>query len=125
MSILALIPQSLIDTLKADGHAIEQWVVSEADKVVAQLKQNTGLVGVVANAISLFETHGGTMTGAEKMAEVVKSAVPAVIAVLTSGQSAFAVIETEIFDLARQLGQSVFNDMKVTTAGTIATALGL
>jgi len=125
MNILALIPQSVLDTLKADGHAIEQWVVSEADKVVATLKQNKGLVGVVANAISLFETHGGTMSGAEKMAEVVKTAAPAVIAVLTSGQSAFAVIETEIFDLARQLAQSCYNDLKVTTAGQIASALGL
>lgn len=124
INILALIPQSVLDTLKADGQAIEHWAVSEADKVVVTLKQNTGLLGVVANAIQLFDKHTA-LSGADKMAKVVQMAAPAIIAVLTSGQSAVAVIETEIFDLARQLTQSVYNDIKVTGAGQIAAVLGL
>lgn len=126
MALFGLIPDSAIQKLEADGLAVEKWAMSEADKVVAWLKQDKGLVGVVANAIAIFEQHGSDMTGGEKAKQVAIMAMPAIIKVLTSGQSAFAVVETEIVDLAHQLVASVFNDAKANSPfAAIVQALGL
>lgn len=126
MALFGLIPDSAIQKLEADGLAIEKWAMSEADKIVAFLKQDKGLVGVVASAIALFEQHGDGMSGGEKAKQVAIMAVPAIVKVLTSGQSAFAVIETEIMDLAHQVVASVFNDAKANSPfAAIVQALGL
>lgn len=126
MSIVAVLEgagAAILKAFEADGKAVETFIITESQKLVAALKSNTGFLGIVATAI--HDVEDGTKTGAQKFEEVVGLAVPELIKIVTSGQSAFAVIETDIFNLAREAVQSVYNDMTGTPAAAILNSLGV
>lgn len=124
MSIVAEIEgvaQGILHHFEAAGHSVVTFVLTETQKAVALLKTDSGLVGVITNALTDLEDS--TKTGAERFEEVLQLAVPEVIKVATAGASAFAVVETEVFDLGRELVQSIYNDVKGTPASSVIAAL--
>ncbi len=127
MPFLGIIPDDIIAELERDGEAILKWVVSEAQSLVAIAKNDDGFVGFIAGVIDALDGgEGDGKSGPEKMAELVMRGVPELVKVLTSGKSAFAVVETEIFDLMREVGQSIYNDVKgVPQAKAVLDALNL
>lgn len=126
MAFFGLIPDSVLATLEEDGKQILKWAVSEAQALVAIVKNDKGFVGFVTGIIDELDGAAGEgKTGAEKFEDLVHQAVPELVKLLTSGQDAFAVVETEIFDLMREVGQSIYNSVRGTAAGAILNGMGI
>jgi hypothetical protein len=129
MSILTLLKteeQALVATLKADGKAVEQWALSEADKLLAWVGQQPGLGTLIGAGIDIMKNDTSGLTGAQKLEKVALSAVPYIVSVLSAGQSALPIIETDIVNLARAAVQKFWNDgTQNASFGSIVTALGL
>lgn len=129
MSILTLLKteeQALVATLKADGKAVEQWAMSEADKLLAWVGQQPGLGTLIGAGIDIMKNDTSGLTGAQKLEKVALSAVPYIVSVLSAGQSALPIIETDIVNLARAAVQKFWNDgTQNASFGSIVTALGL
>lgn len=94
---------------------IKDVAVSEVDRAVVALK-NTIVGTLVANEVHAITAKD--MTGAQKFEAVVESTLPLIHDFATRGGRAMLVHDVE--DVARQLVQSVFNDVKSTKAGGIA-----
>lgn len=105
------------------GDAVADFVVSEVQKAVAVLK-TTDLGGAIAKIVTDVTTKtnpdGSVMTGSEKFASVLADSIPLVEQFLTN-KGAVGVAVTAVEDVARELVQSIFNDTKSTTAGSLAT----
>lgn len=95
--------------------ASEGFVMTEVQKAVAALK-TTQIGATVAADIAAIENK--SMSGVEKMAAVVSNTVPLIVNYLARG--GIKAVEADVLSLAKELGQSVFNDVKSTSAGKVA-----
>lgn len=114
-----ILTDAQLAALKAAGHEVETFAVSEASKAVSVLK-TTDIGAAVTSAINTVE-HGanpdGTpMTGAEKFASVVQTALPLIAKYIGHPEDALS----DLIDIGNSLVQDIFNDVKSSTAGKIA-----
>ena len=112
---LRILSKERFNDLKAAADSALNIVPSETAKAVLALKQ-TEIGAAVASDIEAISSKD--MTGAQKFEAVLANTLPLVLSFL-SGKG-LAVALDEIEDIGRALVQSVFNDFKSTTAGTIA-----
>ncbi len=102
----AIIKQALADA----GHVVELEAESAGDKLVMERKATT--VGTfIASEIATLKD--ATLTGAEKMEQVVQKAIPAAITLFAAGGVTKTALEVE--DAVRATAQLVFNDTLSTT----------
>ncbi len=117
MSIFAELEDDAIAILKAAGKAIETFVLSEGQKLVAEVKQT--YVGTVAlNVISALQSQA--MSGDDKLGAVVSAVVPLIQKLISSGGISSAISSVESFAL--EFCQSVYNDFKAAIAKVVAPA---
>ena len=90
-------------------------VVTEGQELVAGLK---GTLGDTIRA-DIATMAGSTLTGEQKMAEVVGRTVPLLVAELGAGT-----IEADAKDIARELVQSLYNDGRAVLKALAAKVLG-
>ena len=104
---------------------LKSFALTEEEKAVALLK-STPLGKTVANAITAAE-GASTLSGPAKFEQVLASTLPSLQTLLT--KAGFQAEVASLEDIGRQFVQTVFNDVKSTTAGTwatnILTALGV
>lgn len=115
MSFVTVLEQDAIDILKAAGHAIEAFAISETQKLVAQAK-TTPLGTLALNLVGVFESHD--MSGEAKMASVVAALVPAITALVAGG--GLPGLGVSIADFALEFAQSSFNDAAAALAKVAA-----
>lgn len=118
MSIFAELEDDAIAILKGAGKAIETFVLSEGQKLVAEVKQ-TYVGTVTLNIISALENH--SMSGADKLGAVVSAIVPLIQKLVATGGVSGAISSVESFAL--EFAQSVFNDFKASIAKLVAPAM--
>lgn len=106
MKIFAEIEEGAVGVLKAAGHVVETFVITEAQKVVILLKQNEPLVTKTLNLIS--DLMSSTMSGADKMNKVISDIMDMVQEVMAEG--GFSGIIARALQIVRQFAQSVFDD---------------
>jgi hypothetical protein len=111
MGIIATLEQDAITVLKQAGIAIEQFVLSEGQKVVATLKE-TPLGTDAENLISAL--MNSAVSGSAKMASVVAALVPLTEDLVASGSISGLVNTVE--DTVRELAQSIYNDFVAAAA---------
>lgn len=92
--------------------------LTDAQKAVAALKQ-TEIGAIVAKDIKALSSS--TMTGAEKFETVVTTTLPLVVGLLAEGGLKKA--ETEVADIARELVQSIFNQVASKKAETVGSLI--
>ena len=115
MSIFVELEDDAIEILKSAGKAIEAFVLSEGQKLVAEVKQT--YVGTVAlNVISALQNH--TMSGTDKLGAVVSAVVPLIQKLIATGGITGAITSVESFAL--EFAQSVYNDFKASIAKLVA-----
>ena len=110
-TILVTIEDTALAALKSAGTVLEGVVISDSQKLVAEVKQ-TDLGTTALNIISALESHTGT--GAEKMEMLVADVVPALTKLVASGGLKGLVVSIESFAL--EFAQSAFNDFKAAIA---------
>lgn len=98
--------------------AAAAFVATDVQKAVAALKK-TEVGAAVARAIKTVEND--KISGTEKAARVVGEAVPLIVDLLSGG--GVRVVVDQVEDIARELVQSIYNDTKSKTAGSIAAAI--
>lgn len=103
--------------IKAQLGTIDDFALSEVQKVVAALKA-TDIGKAVAANIKAIENDA--LTGLQKFETVVSNTVPLIVSYVTGGDVKAALSDLE--HIARELTQSVFNDGKVK-GGSILTAI--
>ena len=120
MSLLGIhvLTDAQFAALKAAGHSVQTFAISEAEKAVIALKQ-TDIGAAVANDIQAIASKD--LTGPQKFEAVLANTLPLVLKFATGG--GFAAVEKDVEDIARSLVQAVFNDVKSTTAGSVAGAI--
>ncbi len=110
-TILVAIETDALDVLKAAGKAFETFIITEGQKLVAEVKQT--YVGTVAlNVVQALESQ--TMTGEQKLETVVSAVVPLITKLVASGGISGAIASVESFAL--EFAQSVYNDFKADVA---------
>jgi hypothetical protein len=102
----AVVKQALADA----GHVVEVAAESAGDKLVLALKA-TSVGSFIASEIAILKD--ATISGAEKMEQVVAKAVPAAIALFAAGGVVKTALEVE--DAVRGAAQLIFNDTLSTT----------
>lgn len=112
MSIFAEITDEALSILKAAGHAIETFIVSEAQKLVIYLKQNEPLVTKTLNIISDLESS--SLSGADRMNKLLSDIADEAATIAAEGGFS-GLLARGVNDL-RQFGQSVFDDFKADIA---------
>lgn len=119
---LVLIRKSEIEDLRAKAAAAAATVLpfwkAEADKAVALLKQ-TEIGDAVADSIKAISS--AELSGREKFEVVVSEIGPQIVSYMIRGGVPAVVSDVE--DVARQLVQSVYNDVMSTKAGSIIKAI--
>jgi len=100
------------------GQSVQAFAMTEAQKAVAALSKTTIGATVAADIASLTNS---SLSGAEKFAQVVGNTAPLLASFLTQGGVATAVADAE--DVARQLVQSLYNDLQSTKAGSVAKSI--
>lgn len=108
---IRIITDAKFRALKAEAGA---FIDTEADKVVAALKQ-TAIGDAVADSICALKNKD--MSGGEKFAAVLAETAPVILGYIKD-DGIDAVID-DVEDLARQLVQSVYNDVMSTGFGKI------
>ena len=117
MKIIAELEDDAVAVLKAAGKIVVPFVLTEGQKLVAEVKQT--YVGTVAmNVVSALENQ--QMDGSEKLATVVAAVVPLITKLVASGGVSGAIASVESFAL--EFAQSVYNDFKADAAAVIAKA---
>lgn len=106
-----------VKTLKAAGHQLEEFALSEGQKAVALLKKSDVGQTVAAEIHALADS---TLSGPEKFEKVLAGALPLVAKFVAGGGVEVAIEEAE--DLGRELVQSVYDDVKSSSVGRIAAA---
>ena len=104
--------------LEAEGHTVVASATASIDQTIATLK-TTEIGKAAANAISAAEEPG--LTGAQKFEKAVASTLPTIVDYASKGGVSAAIKDVE--DIGRQIVQSVFNELKSTTAPSVATSL--
>lgn len=102
-------------TLQDAGHEIVELAGTEVDKAIAAAKATDIGAAVTADIHAMEATD---KTGAEKFEAVLANTLPLVLKYVTGGGLSAVIGDVE--DFGRQLVQSVFNDVKSTTAAKIA-----
>ena len=107
----AVIKKALADA----GHVVELAAESAGDKLVMALKA-TSVGTFIASEIATLKD--ATLTGAEKMEQVIAKAIPAAITLFAAG----GVTKTaaEVADAVRATAQLVYNDTVSTTVPALA-----
>ena len=108
---IRIISDAKFQALKAEA---EDFIDTEADKVVAALKQ-TEIGDAVADSIRAIKD--ANLSGQEKFAAVVGEIGPVVLDYVISG--GIPAVLDDVEDIARQLVQSVYNDVMSTGFGKI------
>ncbi|UAK25681.1 hypothetical protein [Sphingomonas nostoxanthinifaciens] len=106
-----------LTALHAAGHAVEQFALSETQKVVATLK-TTSIGATVTADIKALEDS--TLIGAEKFEQVVANTAPLVLPYVTGG--GLASLAADAGDVARELVQSLYNDAATALKTAAASA---
>jgi hypothetical protein len=105
-----------LTALHAAGHAVETGALSAGQHAVAIIKANPIGALIAADIATLKDS---TLSGSEKAAKVVASAVP-LIATLASGGLVTLIASVE--DTAREVVQSLYNDTIGATFGVVPAA---
>jgi hypothetical protein len=104
-------------SLHAAGHAVETFALTEPQKIVATLKTTSIGATVAAEIANLRDS---TEAGAQKFTKALAIAAPLVVSYVASGPAA---IVSDAEGVARELVQSLYNDMmaavKAATADTV------
>lgn len=108
-TVLVSIEDTALDALKAAGTVLDGFVISDGQKLVAEVKQ-TNLGTTALNVVSALDSK--TMSGSDKMEIVVAALVPAITTLVSSGGLSGLVVTVE--DFALEFAQSVFNDFKAS-----------
>lgn len=116
---LHLLTDAQYEALKAAGHEVAGIVLSDTQHAVALIKAKTDVGKTIAADIAAVKND--SLSALEKFEEVVKTTIPEVERLLAPGGVAEAVADVE--SIARELVQSVFNDVASTHAGTVAASL--
>ncbi len=112
------IEDGMLDALKAAGTVLENFILGETQKLVAEVKASD--LGTTAlNIISALESHTGT--GEEKFEMLVAAVVPALTKLVAGG--GLAGLATTVEDFAIEFAQSAYNDFKANVLSKIATAV--
>ena len=98
--------------------AIQSFALTEGEKAVAALKQTDIGKAVAADIATAAST---TLTGPQKFEQVLANTLPQIQALFTKQGQAAALADLE--DVGRSLVQTVYNDVKSTTAATWATSI--
>ena len=96
------------------GHAVETFALTEPQKLVATLK-TTSIGATVAAEVANLKDQ--SISGAEKFAKALFIATPLVVHYVAAGPAS---IVTDAEGVARELVQSLYNDM-VAAAKTVIT----
>lgn len=114
MSIFAELADDALEVLKAAGKAVETFIMSEEQKLVATAKQTT--LGTDAfNLISALESS--STSGATKMAAVVAALIPIATDFVAGGGLPGLVNSVE--DFVREFAQSAYNDFAAAAVKTL------
>lgn len=113
-TVLVTIETSALAALKEAGHIIEDFVISETQKLVALVKASD--LGTKAMNI-VSELESATDTGSEKMAKLIGMVAGDLADLHAAG--GLAGLETSIESFAKEFGQSVYNDFKAAAAGVV------
>lgn len=98
------------------GHIAEALVLSEPQKLVATLKTTSIGAAVTADIHTLKDS---TLTGVQKFEQVVANTAPLILKYVTGGGSA---IVADAADVARELVQSLYNDLTGAVKAAAAAA---
>lgn len=116
-TILVAVETDALDVLKAAGKAFETFIITEGQKLVAEVKQT--YVGTVAlNIVQALENQ--SLSGEEKLETVVSAVVPLITKLAASGGLSSAIASVESFAL--EFAQSVYNDFKADVAKITGSA---
>lgn len=119
---IVLIKKSELQELRAKAELAASTVLpfwqAEADKAVAILKQ-TEIGDAVADSIKAIKD--AEMSGLEKFQAVVGEIAPLLLDYVSKGGIPAVIDDVE--DVARQLVQSVYNDVMSTKAGSVIKAI--
>lgn len=107
----AVVKQALADA----GHVVEVAAESAGDKLVLALKATT-VGSFIASEIKVLKD--ASLTGLQKMEQVVEKAIPAAIALFAAGGVAKTAVEVE--DAVRGAAQLIYNDTVSTTIPALA-----
>lgn len=108
---IRIISDAKFQAIKAEA---EDFIETEADKVVAALKQ-TEIGDAVADSIRAIKN--ADLSGQDKFAAVVSEMGPVVLDYVISG--GIPAVLDDVEDIARQLVQSVYNDVMSTGFGKL------
>jgi hypothetical protein len=111
----AVVKQALADA----GHVVEVAAKSAGDDLVLALK-STSVGTFIASEISTLKD--ASLTGLQKMEQVVEKAIPAAIALFAAGGVAKTAEEVE--DAVRGAAQLIYNDTVSTTIPALAADVG-
>ena len=102
----------------AELASIKSFALTEGEKAVAALKQTDIGKTVAADIATVAST---TLTGPQKFEQVLTNTLPLIQALFTKQGQTVELADLE--DVGRSLVQTVYNDVKSTTAGTWATSI--
>lgn len=102
LSAVETIEQSVVDEATALAGNLEQWIVSEAQKVIAAAA-NTNFGTVILNLMSAAQNT--SMTGAQKLAAVIEAGIKAATEFLSIGgwSGVFAAVKDFIAGMVQML----------------------
>lgn len=100
------------------GHSVQPFVLSEAQKAVALLKQTDIGLTVMSDIQAVASKQ---LTGVQKFEQVVANTAPLVLKYVTGG--GVSAVLADVSDIARELVQSLYNDFTSTKASSIAMDL--
>ena len=107
-----------LSALHAAGHIVTDAGISEGQKLVATLK-TTSIGAAVTDDIQALTDKD--MTGAQKFEQVVANTAPLVLSYATGG--GLPALAVDAGGVARELVQSLFNDLKAAAPKVAATAV--
>ena len=112
---IRILSSQQLAAIKAEAASL---ALSEASRAVAALKQSE-IGNVVAKDIMVMSASN--LTGVQKFEKVVANTAPLLVKYVTGG--GFAAVEADVMDIARNLVQSIYNDVRSKTAPNIGKAI--
>jgi hypothetical protein len=112
---IRILSSKQLAAIKAEAASL---ALSEASRAVAALKQSE-IGNVVAKDIMVMSASN--LTGVQKFEKVVANTAPLLVKYVTGG--GFAAVEADVMDIARNLVQSIYNDVRSKTAPNIGKAI--
>ncbi len=93
-----------LNALHAAGHTLDTGAISAGDHVLAIIKANPIAALIAADIVTLKDA---SLSGAEKAAKVIASAIPLITTLATGG---VVTLVASVEDTARLVVQSLYND---------------